>query len=872
MKSNHSNSPRGSWLWVVVPLFAVLGIFFFRSVVPGQVLFANDGPLGASVAKMYRLPAGFFGAWNDLYWLGTDSGSFPPNSWGTMRFLFGPLGYVNFSPPVSLLFCGLCAALFFRALGFNTMVCSLGALAAALNGNLFSNACWGLPSRATATGMAFLALAALHSSMRGSSFMRTALRVVFAGFAVGMAISEASDNGVIFSLFVAAFGLFAHYWGARDGGSALPKAVVKAMAIVGLVAICAVPPVVQTFLMSKSSYENAVGKAAAMSPEQRWNWATQWSLPPVETLRVIVPGLFGYRMDTPDGGNYWGGVGRDLSFDQTRQGFPRHSGAGEYAGVLVVLGAAWALANSLRRKDSAYSAPEKRTIWFWGGAALVALVIAWGHHAPFYYFIYKLPFFSAMRNPMKFMHAFHLCVMILFGYGLQGLWRRYLEPAKVTAQPFEKKWLLGSFAAVGLGILSMAVFAMASGSVSRYLSNEGFEGLSREIVKHTAGELFWATFFLAVSVIAVWMIQKGTFAGAKGKWAGVFLGLILTVDFARANSPWILYYNWKEKYASNPVLDILKKDPHLHRVTLPPLRVNQQYDFLSQYYGVEWLQHQFQYYNIQALDVSQEPRVAPDKYAYQQALMANPARYWQLTNTRYLLGLVGFAESLNAQLDPGLRRFRTDTPFTLVQKPGTTLFDAQTNSTGPFALIEFTGALPRAKLYAQWESITNEEAALRRLADPAFDPFQSVIVSDAIAAPAPGASNAAPGTVEFVSYAPKVVKLNTSAAGPTLLLLNDRFHSDWKVSVDGKPETMLRCNYVVRGVRLPPGNHTVTFSFEPRTMFWWTFSVVVAGMLLGAVIVFWWFCSEDDVPLPTARESKEVENKNLRSPIQNPKS
>ena len=32
----------------------------------------------------------------------------------------------------------------------------------------------------------------------------------------------------------------------------------------------------------------------------------------------------------------------------------------------------------------------------------------------------------------------------------------------------------------------------------------------------------------------------------------------------------------------------------------------------------------------------------------------------------------------------------------------------QTNATGPFALIEFTGALPRAKLYNNWEVITDD--------------------------------------------------------------------------------------------------------------------------------------------------------------------
>ena len=47
--------------------------------------------------------------------------------------------------------------------------------------------------------------------------------------------------------------------------------------------------------------------------EKQWNFATQWSLSKAETLRVLIPGLFGYRMDTPEGGNYWGKVGQDMA-------------------------------------------------------------------------------------------------------------------------------------------------------------------------------------------------------------------------------------------------------------------------------------------------------------------------------------------------------------------------------------------------------------------------------------------------------------------------------------------------------------------------------------------------------------------------------
>jgi hypothetical protein len=57
--------------------------------------------------------------------------------------------------------------------------------------------------------------------------------------------------------------------------------------------------------------------------------------------------------------------------------------------------------------------------------------------------------------------------------------------------------------------------------------------------------------------------------------------------------------------------------------------------------------------------------------------------------------------------------------------------------------------------------------------------------------------------------------LQAKAGCPAVLLLNDRYDSDWKVWVDGKPETLLRCNYLMRGVYLQPGAHAVEFRFQP---------------------------------------------------------
>jgi len=169
------------------------------------------------------------------------------------------------------------------------------------------------------------------------------------------------------------------------------------------------------------------------------------------------------------GGAYWGKIGGDPSVYRyiangrhgpAPHGFMRYSGGGFYAGVLVVLLAVWALFQSLRGKDSIFNPSERKWLWFWLAVAFVSLLFAFGRFAPFYQLLYALPYFSTIRNPVKFINFVSLALIVLFAYGVDGVWRRYLQPiqpvvpaaapkkagTKVAARPrgtFEKSWMLG---------------------------------------------------------------------------------------------------------------------------------------------------------------------------------------------------------------------------------------------------------------------------------------------------------------------------------------------------------------------------------------------------------------------------------------------
>jgi uncharacterized membrane protein YfhO len=87
--------------------------------------------------------------------------------------------------------------------------------------------------------------------------------------------------------------------------------------------------------------------------------------------------------------------------------------------------------------------------------------------------------------------------------------------------------------------------------------------------------------------------------------------------------------------------------------------------------------------------------------------------------------------------------------------------------------------------------------------------------------------------VQITSYAPPTISLKAEASAPSVLMLDDRYDPDWHAWVDGKEQPVLRCDFILRGVYLPAGSHTIEFKFQPPTRtLWVSCSALGAGLVL----------------------------------------
>jgi hypothetical protein len=887
-------------------LAVILAVMFSKSFLPGYVHFSNDGPLGEQNASWLRFPGTLTGSWDDLNNIGTNGGSSVPDVSAIESWLLGPVGYSKFYVPIALFILGVGAWTFFRQLKLSPLAAAVGALATTLNSCYVGNACWGTAPQQIAMAMIFFALALVMANTDETPRLVRWSRFALSGMCVGVSIMEGADNGAIFSVFVAAYVFFKSV--ATEVGP-LAKKIGLGVGRVAVIAFFAALIAAQTIASLAGAFivgtANMGQSAPSETPLEHWDWATEWSLPKKETLGIFIPGVFGYRMDTPKymmdfaqnsykNGEWWGGVGRtpaiDRFFDSGASGSPpggmmRFGYAGYYGGILVALVALFAIMQSFRKENSIFPETERKFIWFWAAASIIALLLCYGRFAPFYQILYHLPYFSTIRNPVKFNAIFYLGMLIVFAYGINALGRVYLAPRDEPNPPnplspnkppeqksrwagvsiFDRYWIGFCIVAFIVSVLGWMIYKSDGADMVPYLQKVGFPDATQAkmIFAFSVGQVEWFLLYLAVAVVLFILVLLGVFSGKRaGIVGGLLLGLFVLADLGRADLPFIIHWDYKQKYASNPIIDILRDKPYEHRVTAFPSG-----GLFQDLYGIEWMQHHFPYYNIQCADVIQSSRVASDLATYANALRPTEQtpylipRAWQLNNTYYFLGPATYdtgsgsgaypaADVINAQIDPVQRRFHLVQRFSIVPKPGVDVqklqdamnngiflgeqFTAVPDENGEDALFAFTGALPRAKLYSNWQVGTNGQDVLKMLTAENFDPAKTVLVTGPVPNVPAVSTNDNSGSVDFTSYAPKDIVLSAQVDKPSVLLLNDKYDPNWHVTVDGKPAELLHANFIMRGVYLPlPGAHTVEFTFEePHGPLYLTMTTMLAGIFL----------------------------------------
>ncbi|MFC1504603.1 YfhO family protein, partial [Spirochaetota bacterium] len=225
-------------------------------------------------------------------------------------------------------------------------------------------------------------------------------------------------------------------------------------------------------------------------------------------------------------------------------------------------------------------------------------------------------------------------------------------------------------------------------------------------------------------------------------------------------------------------------------------------------------------YGLQSVDIPAARSMSSDYATFFSKMNGNSLRYYELLNVRFFL-------SNNPLGIPGLA------PRFNFQHPGT-----KEN----IYCYEYTNTMPRAQIVYSHVASAELDDIFNTLQSPGFDPRKSVLLisDDDHADKFPPAHNTAhlQYSTDITEYKQTKITIRTTLQDKGMLVLADHFDIGWNVYIDNKKSSIVRANYLMRGVFLDSGEHTVIFKYEPSMA---TYTISLIGLFILLILICIYF-------------------------------
>ncbi|MBL4561507.1 MAG: YfhO family protein [Labilibaculum sp.] len=142
-------------------------------------------------------------------------------------------------------------------------------------------------------------------------------------------------------------------------------------------------------------------------------------------------------------------------------------------------------------------------------------------------------------------------------------------------------------------------------------------------------------------------------------------------------------------------------------------------------------------------------------------------------------------------------------------------------------------ALGAAWLVNSYKTVANSNEEIMALL--AFDPAKELLVDKRFEDQLQGLSIVSDSTagIQMQKYSPNAISYDYKANSEQLAVFSEMYYQPgWNAYIDGKEAKHFRANYVLRGMRLPAGNHQIEFKFEPKAY------VIGEKISLASMILF----------------------------------
>lgn len=286
-------------------------------------------------------------------------------------------------------------------------------------------------------------------------------------------------------------------------------------------------------------------------------------------------------------------------------------------------------------------------------------------------------------------------------------------------------------------------------------------------------------FFILLAAGTLWMFIIGKL---KQEFFALILGLLVLVDLWGVDKRYVNDEDYERKKKSETIVEktpadeliLQDKDPH-YRVYNTTQRLDQ--DALTSYYhksiggyhGAKMRRYQ------EVIDILNK------QLASTQNLL-NPVNneIYAMLNVKYFIG-ADSANRLFAQLNPSAN--------------GNAWFVKN------YVLVDNADAE-----YAAIQAFNSKETCYidKRFAD---DVKGTEIKSDSSA------------TIKLTLYQPNKLVYESTTSSPQIAVFSEVFYDKgWNAYIDGNLVNHFRCDYILRGLKIPEGKHSIEFKFEPKAV------------------------------------------------------
>lgn len=803
-------APAKRWtsLWVVafLSLLAQLWIcqfFSFGEMVPTSI---DVNPSNMWKYAYHFPPQGTFQVNN---WLGIASLPSPLHPFGLAVNLPAWWFFTTYAPLVSTLAL-LAMAAFLRELELSRPAALFGAVLYAWQGDILP---FVFPGHyGYITTWPFFATAA-WGALRAQRTRHWAYALI-SGASCGLMVELQPDCGSIASLLIAALYLAPilrppHAWIANVCHLTLCAGVAL------LISFAA-------FLALFQSYIVGVKLGGQDNREQTFKVATQFSYGPEDTLTYLVPGALGWHSSSASG-PYWGAIGRSLDWPQnphaTRNLNLAISTTGTISAILTLL-AACLLLPGYWLGPSHFTDRQRLYGHILLNFGLFAIILSWGYHTPLYRALFELPLMDKWRNPLKWLEWTNFALPVLSAYGTQHLLETLgAETPEIKIMRRRAAWFFGGMLALlTVGLIASFLLELVIGI---HLQVQGYAANTIDAILHN----LHVSLAVAVMLMALFcLLLRGMWRPEPLRaweipnpmlhrlWQKILspecLPLTLALGFcalgvvqlAWVTSQFIEPNKLRDLTATNPILEQLRSEGTQVRVSAAP----------EDSYLNALMQNQFYADTISCLDISAASRIPDDLRSFFQALGKNRARMWFLAGVKNVVIPQAFMPQL--QHDPAILA-------NIEHADGYVLIPTR-DDLPSHALVQMRDYLAKATFVPQAEVISNDKALLKRLADPAWKPRETVLLKSPT--PEMPAAATAPASAAFVTvlvYTPQKIEINVQAPQSGYVLINDQYDRDWEAQVNGKPAPLLCADYLLRAVPVPAGSSTLTMDYVSHYRF-----------------------------------------------------